>query len=356
MVCLGEVDGVEGEEMMGAAGLLCFACSPLFGADDAVFPGEEWERATPADVGLDGEFLNQARDYALTGQGSGYVTRYGRLVASWGDVDRTYDLKSTTKAIGVTALGLAIGDGKVRIEDKAASLHPSFGTPPDSNEAAGWLNQVTLRHLATQTSGFEKPGGYGKLLFAPGSRWHYSDAGPNWLAECLTLTYGQDMDELLFDRVFAPIGITRKDLRWRKNQYRDHQIAGVMRREFGSGIHANVDAMARIGLLYLNEGRWKTKQLIPADFVRVATRPVKAVVGLSEYDGGEKHGNASDHYGLLWWNNADGSPRRRSRVTPTGPGGLHDSLIVVIPSLDIVVSRAGKGLEPLKDGPVTTTS
>ena len=328
--------------MIRAAGLLCLVCSPLFGADDAVFPGEEWERASPGDVGLDAVLLRQSRDYALTGKGSGYITRHGRLVLSWGDVDRTYDLKSTTKAIGVTAFGLAISDGKVRMEDKAVSLHPSLGTPPDSNQASGWLNQVTLQHLATQTAGFEKPGGYGKLLFAPGSRWHYSDAGPNWLAECLTLTYGQDMDELLFDRVFTPIGITRKDLRWRKNQYRDHQIAGVMRREFGSGIHANVDAMARIGLLYLNEGRWTAKQLIPADFVRVASRPVKAVVGLPEYDGGEKHGNASDHYGLLWWNNADGTLADVPRDAYWS-WGLHDSLIVVIPSLDLVVSRAGKG-------------
>src|SRR5690606_4355052 len=100
--------------------------------------------------------------------------------------------------------------------------------------------------------------------------WHYSDAGPNWLAECLTLAYRQDMDSLLFERVFTPIGITREDLRWRRNQYRDREIDGLARREFGSGIHANVDAMARIGLLYLHEGRWGDKQLIPAEFVRLA--------------------------------------------------------------------------------------
>ncbi len=71
------------------------------------------------------------------------------------------------------------------------------------------------------------------------------------------------MEDLLFERVFTPLGITRSDLRWRKNQYRDHEIDGIARREFGSGIHANVDAMARIGLLYLREGSGTVSRFCP---------------------------------------------------------------------------------------------
>jgi len=55
----------------------------------------------------------------------------------------------------------------------------------------------------------------------------------------------------------------------------------------------------------------------------------------------ETYGNAAPHYGLLWWNNAD----KTLQDVPTDAywsWGLYDSLIVVIPSLDIVVARAGK--------------
>ena len=78
-------------------------------ADDN-WPGNEWETATPADSGLDPEQLQRACDYALSGGGSGFITRHGKLVMTWGDPRQRFDLKSTTKSIGVTALGLALHD------------------------------------------------------------------------------------------------------------------------------------------------------------------------------------------------------------------------------------------------------
>jgi hypothetical protein len=57
----------------------------------------------------------------------------------------------------------------------------------------------------------------------------------------------------------------------------------------------------------------------------------------------ERYFNASDHYGLLWWNNADGTMKN----VPSDAywsWGLYDSLIVVIPSLEVVAARAGKSI------------
>lgn len=321
--------------------MLCASATmPSRAADEAVWPSAEWEQASPKEAGLDAEKLRRARDYALTGGGSGYITRGGRLVLAWGDAKKTYDLKSITKSIGVTALGLAIKDGKISLADKAAEHHATFGVPPKSNQRAGWLDEITIQHLAMQTAGFEKPGGYSKLIFEPGTKWAYSDCGPNWLAECVTLAYERDVQELMFERVFTPLGITREDLRWRRNSYREKQIGGIERREFGSGVHANVDAMARFGLLYLRRGRWKDQQVITANFVDQARTTVKQVLGLPEVDA-KRYGNASDHYGLLWWNNADGTLPNVPRDAYWS-WGLYESLIVVLPSLDIVVARAGK--------------
>lgn len=319
--------------------LIAVACPAAAGEPRASFPGEAWPTAQPADIGLDEAKLREARDYALSGGGSGYIVRHGKLVMSWGDAEKRHDLKSTTKSIGMTAVGLAIKDGKLKLSDKAAEHHPTFGTPPEENAQTGWLERITLWHLATQTAGFEKPGGYGKLLFEPGTKWLYSDAGPNWLAECVTLAYRRDVDDLMFERVFTPLGITRDDLVWRRNSYRPHKIDGILRREFGSGVSANVDAMARIGYLYLRRGKWRDEQILPGEFVDLVRTTPRELNGLEELDR-EHHGNASEHYGLLWWNNADGSLDNVPRDAYWS-WGLYDSLIVVIPSLDIVVARAG---------------
>ncbi|WP_442506175.1 serine hydrolase [Novipirellula sp. SH528] len=327
--------------------LVAMLC-PIHVSADESWPGKAWTRADAKAVGLDQQQLEKARDYALTGGGSGYITRDGKLVMSWGDLKNRYDLKSTTKSFGATALGVAILDAKIKLSDQVKQHHPDFGTPPESNAATGWIDKITILQLATQTAGFEKPGGYEELIFEPGTKWAYSDGGPNWLAECVTLAYKQDVETLMFDRVFTPMGITRKDLTWRNNSYRPKEINGIPRREFGSGISANVDAMARFGLLYLRSGQWKGKRLLPEDFVKQAGTTVPAVVGLPEVDP-KNYGDASDHYGLLWWNNADGTLQNVPRDAYWS-WGLYDSLIVVIPSLDIVIARAGQSWKRNGDG------
>ena len=76
--------------------------------------------------GMDTVKLEQARDYALTGGGSGYITRHGKLILTWGDLKQRYDLKSTTKSFGATALGLAIKDGKMRMVEVVVRLMAAY--------------------------------------------------------------------------------------------------------------------------------------------------------------------------------------------------------------------------------------
>jgi CubicO group peptidase (beta-lactamase class C family) len=312
--------------------------SPTWAAE---FPAAQWKTTTPAGAGLDEAKLHAARDYALTGGGSGCVIRGGRLVLGWGDFKQRYDLKSTTKSFGAAALALALADGKMKLDDRARAHHPALGTPPEENARTGWLDEITLRHLATHTAGFDKRGDFGPLLFRPGAEWAYSDAGPNWLAECVTLAYRRDLDELMFERVFTPLGIARTDLVWRKNAYRPDLIEGIKRREFGSGISANVDAMARFGLLWLRGGEWNSRQILPRKYVDQVRTTQPGVPGLKVHVP-EHYGTAANHYGLLWWNNADEAIEGLPLDT-YWTWGLFDSLIVVMPTLDIVVARAGQG-------------
>lgn len=318
-------------------GLVLVLLLPLACAEHGTTPPKNtWS------VGVAPEILAEAAAYA---GGSGMILRGGAILSQWGDVDRLHDLQSATKSIGVMALGLAVDDGLIRMDDKIADYCPGIIPPSLENSGSGWVDQVTFLHLATHTAGFGKPGGHAPMLLEPGTAWAYSDGATNHLADCLTVVFGRDLKELLFERVFTPIGINPSDLKWRDNQYREPAIAGVARRELGSGIHSNVRAMAAIGRLFLNAGMWEGKQIIAKEFMDRVRKPIAAVASLPvKNDGLSEFEDASKQYGLLWWNNGIGT-------MPAVPEdafwawGLRDNLILVIPSLDLVAVRAGESIE-----------
>ena len=306
------------------------------------WPTSGWTAATASEVGMDQALLDQARNYALSEGGAGYITRHGLLVESWGNDSTLFDIKSTTKSIGSGILGLAISDGLVDLDDLAQQHFPSVGIPPNSNGSTGWLDILTLRQLATLSGGFDRTGGYVDQIFEPGTAWGYSDASVNWLADTLTVVFDQDLQPLLLNRIFQPLGLSSSDLSWRSNQNRDNTINGITSRELASGISVSVDTMARIGYLYLNGGVWNGQQILPVGFVDSVRIPAQNLSGLPVVNdvNSEGYGGASSHYGILWWNNGDGSMAN----VPTDAywsWGTGDSLILIIPSLDIVASRAG---------------
>lgn len=310
-------------------------------AASIAWPNPTWQTATPSSMGMNATSLAQARDYALTGGGAGMILRSGRVVMSWGNTATRYDLKSSTKSVGATALGLALQDGVVELDDPARMHLSSLGTPPASNLDTGWLDAISVLHLATQTAGFDKPGGYISLLYAPGTRWAYSDGGANWLADMLTTVFNADLNTVLFTRAFTRMGITSSDLTWRSNAYREDTLNGVKRREFGAGMFANMNALSRIGYLYMRRGVWAGERLLPDTFIEQVQHPAEGVVNLPLRDP-VNFPLASNHYGMLWWTNADSTLPNVPRDAHWA-WGLGDSLIVVIPSLDIVAVRAGNG-------------
>jgi CubicO group peptidase (beta-lactamase class C family) len=289
---------------------------------------------TPLRAAVDQTTLREA--VALGGRrgGSGAVHHAGVRIAAWGSQTARYDLKSSTKSFGSLLLGLAIGDGRVELAGRAQGYMPFFGTIPSGNVGTGWLDEVTLQHLATHTAGFGKDGGYTSLLFRPGTAWSYSDGGANWLADVLTVRFRQDLDAVLRARILGPIGAAG-GVSWRPNAYRARTVYGILRREFGSGISASVDAMARVGLLLLDGGRG----IVPTSYVDLARRPITAVAALRQ-TGTTVHPGANRHYGLLFWNNGDGAMAGVPRDA-FWSWGLGDSFVLVVPSLGLVAARAG---------------
>jgi CubicO group peptidase (beta-lactamase class C family) len=324
-----------------AIGLICLGAvleAPLSHAS-GVWPTNGWATSTPAAQGMSQALLEQARDFTLTAGGNGIITRHGYSVLTWGSQTSRVEIKSATKSIGVSLLAMAIDDGLVGLDDHAQDHYAAFGTPPSSNTGTGWLDNITLHELATHTAGFDKAGGYIDLIYEPGTTWAYSDGGANWLADVLTVEFGDDLENVLKTRMLDPLGISGGRFDWRDNASRDDLIEGIPRREISSGIFIAVDSMARIGYLYLRNGQWNGQQILPAWFVAAAST-VDPTIGGATIANPSKYPNATSHYGLLWWNNADGTMAN----VPTDAywaWGLNENLIVVIPSLDIVAVRGG---------------
>jgi CubicO group peptidase (beta-lactamase class C family) len=306
-------------------------------------PDRGWLRVPPEEAGMSQALLLEAEAFASQAGGTGLISRYGRLVHSWGNIDQRFDVKSTTKSIGSIALGMLIDEGRVRLEDRAAMHLPTIGTPPEDNDATS-LQAITLLHLATHTAGFEKTGGFGRLLASPGTQWRYSDGGLNWLADTLTTVYGGDLQQLFIDRLYPVIGINhRDDIQWRaasSGLRPEPRPNGIEHREFASGVIANVNALARVGLLFLRRGEWADHQrVISSSFVDLVRTPQAEIASASVVDPAS-FPDATHRYGVLWWTNATGALPNVPRDAYWA-WGLGDSLIVVIPSLDLVIARAG---------------
>jgi CubicO group peptidase (beta-lactamase class C family) len=315
------------------------------------FPEEAWETRTPAELGMNEAKLEEAKAYALRGNGAGMIVRNGYVVSSWGRTSDRFPVFSVTKAVGSLVLGHAVKTHGVGLSAKARDYYPDFGTNPEGNIATGWLDDVTIEQLATHSSGFEKLSDVPRLKFEPGTHWVYSDGGANWLADVLTVDIGQDLASVLETEFLnhMKIGLVRPGtgggIAWRNVPDADGRgttVNGIPRREFNSGIQANVDAMARIGLLLERKGSWKGTQLLQEDFVNRLATPAAGIGGLPIVTTGgapdSNYPNATAHSGLFWWNNADGTLANVPRDA-FWAWGRGDHLIVVVPSLQLVVAR-----------------
>jgi CubicO group peptidase (beta-lactamase class C family) len=318
-----------------------------------------WAKVDAASVGMNQDLLDDAEAFAKTVpagavEGNGMIVRRGQLVHFWGDIDNAQpDVKSVTKSMGGIALGLAIDDGLLAptLADKALDKVPTFATPPDINSTKG-RELITIGMLATHTAGFPKLGSFQEIQFQPGTTWFYSDGGLNWLADVLTELYRQDLATVLNTEVWSKIGLrTPDDIRWRSMASPGHfrpdprpTNPTVQYRELASGIQANVNAMARVGLLFLRKGMWKDQRILSEAFVERVHTPLPENQNLALPEDSSFPGALTD-YGVLWWTN-------KSKLMTNVPEdafwawGLGEALIVVIPSLDLVITRNGGQASP----------
>ncbi len=294
-------------------------------ADFTAWPSEDWSVAKPEAEGISSPKLDKLRDYLEScGSKTGLVVRHGRIVGEWywrgGSPSTPYMVYSTSKSISSTATGLAIARGKLKLESTVGEFLPD-AAPAEKRE-------ITVRQILSMTTGMfnNKDLGHQPTIMTyaltqapmahpPGSHWEYNNTGLALLGPLFAKATGEEIDAFAERELFKPIGIAKADWTWDRNE--DHTIPY-------SGLHITGRALARIGLLFLNEGRWQGREIVPAAWVAQATAPSQEL-------------NRS--YGFLWWNNVDGTKWKGVPKDAYAALGKLDNNMFILPAQELIVIR-----------------
>ncbi|MBD3241381.1 MAG: serine hydrolase [Chitinivibrionales bacterium] len=314
------------------------------------FPGNEWQSSSPRDQGVDPGKLEQALsrlDTDLRGHGGirrMVVVRNGYLLWRGRDTGRVHDVWSCTKSFTATTLGLLIDDKRCTPATRAMR---AAGLPE------GDYADVSLRHFASMTSGYDAGGAQSDTpfsptapLFVPGMRFAYWDSAMNQCAHVLTRIADEQLLGLFRRRVADPIGIPHGRLQWGDWGVVDGLTINGGAGNKSRGISICAEDFARLGLLYLARGRWEDRQLLSAGFIDQATT-AQVPAALPTYEPGA---SGPGVYGLSWWVNGVGPDGlRRWPHAPSGTfcaAGFNNNRCFVVPEWRMVIVRLGMGGEP----------
>lgn len=202
--------------------------------------------------------------------------RRGKVIAQgwWNPYapDLRHSLYSCSKSFTSTAVGFAVSEKLLSINDKVISFFP--GSLPDSIKT--YLASLTVKDLLTMSVG-QEPDPTAQLAmgsdnwvkdflalpikYAPGSKFLYNTMASYMLSAIVQKVTGQKEIDYLRPRLFAPLGITGMD--WEVN------TQGI--NTGGWGLRLKTEDLAKIGQLYLQKGMWNGKQILPKEWVEEAT-------------------------------------------------------------------------------------
>jgi CubicO group peptidase (beta-lactamase class C family) len=231
----------------------------------------------------------EAADRDVKSMHSFMLLRHGHVVAeAWWKPEgpeKPHQLWSLSKSFTSTAVGLAIQEGKLRLDDKVLSFFPDQAPAKVSEN----LRAMTVKDLLTMTCGHDKEV---KLTLtdtlpwvqaflgqpvphAPGTHFLYNTPGTHMLSAIVRKVTGETVLEYLQPRLFGPLGITKPE--WPASP-QGNTIGGW-------GLFLKTEDISKFGQLYLQKGQWQGKQLVPESWVALASaRQVLNDAGRKEPD------------------------------------------------------------------------
>ncbi|MEM7028941.1 MAG: serine hydrolase [Chloroflexota bacterium] len=213
--------------------------------------------------------------------------------------DTPHELRSLSKSFTACAIGIAVAEGRLTLDDKVVDF---FGHDLTMNSDPR-IRGLTIQHLLTMAHGRNEsmmlshqralitdPDWVHYFLSypldcAPGERFVYDTGATYMLSAVIQARTGQTLREYLMPRLFEPLGIDNP--RW--------DICPLGRTLGGAGLYLTVTQIGQFGLMLLNEGQWNDQQLVPKSYVQQATTKQ---IETGDHEGGI---DSTLGYGFQFW-------------------------------------------------------
>jgi CubicO group peptidase (beta-lactamase class C family) len=266
----------------------------------------------------------EAADKDIDAFHSFMLVRHGHVVAEgwWApyDAKAPHALYSLSKSFTSTAVGLAVAEGKLSLDDELLKLFPEYAPmSPSAN-----LKAMRLRDLIRMSTGqqaeparkADEPWAKTFLAqpvpFKPGTHFLYNTSATYMLSAAVQKATGQTVLDYLQPRLFDPLGIAKPT--WEASP--QGVSAG------GYGLSVRTEDIAKFGQLYLQKGQWQGKQIVPEAWVAEATARQTS-------NGSNPAGDWDQGYGYQFWRSRHGAYRG---------DGAFGQYCVVLPEQDAVIA------------------
>ena len=300
-------------------------------SNGGTWPTEGWEVVPPMEAGMDPELVQGMLDeidasginldgLVVVHQGVIVAERYYPVYSE----QTLHESYSITKSVVSALVGIALKEGCIEdIHDPVLNYFPGR----DFENLDEWKQWITIEHLLTMSSGLyweqdemvshpdwvqytlNQP-----VIHQPGTTWFYSNGGPHVLSALISTACETDTQEFADQHLFGPLGIS--EYRWGRS------IEGNPKG--GWGLAFKPRDLAKFGYLYLRDGAWEGKQILPEGWVQdSAKRYFQVPETLEPWE---------LYYGYLWWIHGDG---------PYAAHGTKGQFIDIIPEKDLVVVITG---------------
>jgi CubicO group peptidase (beta-lactamase class C family)/lysophospholipase L1-like esterase len=293
----------------------------------AAGPPSALPRSSPEAQGVSSaavlEFV-EAADRDVDALHSFMLVRHGHVVAEgwWSpyDAESPHELYSLSKSFTSTAVGLAVAEGKLSVDDEVLKFFPD-DAPADP---ARNLKAMRVRDLLRMATGHQaepslrEAKNWARAFLAqpvphkPGTHFLYNTAATYMLSAIVQKSTGETVLDYLRPRLFEPLGIEGHT--WGTSPQ------GVTLG--GYGLSVRTEDIAKFGQLYLQKGEWRGKQLVPASWVKAAT-------SLQTSNGSNPASDWDQGYGYQFWRARHGAYRG---------DGAFGQFCVVLPEQDAVVA------------------